>query len=625
MKHIILPLAAVIALLLLAGCAEEKKTELVPIEKETQCNKPYILHAGSCCLDLNANNVCDSLEATTTSTSTMPKNPETSTTTPEETCSDGIMNNDEEGVDCGGPCRPCMTECDLYIKNSSAVKPATRTEKLCLSSKAPTTFGRFNLTARESGGTSWIIATDPDLGTMSKYITPSEDIYIENVALRLIGAAQAGGVHYMEVYAWEIDNTVTCTLNSDCGEEKLVGYGCIDGKTIISQHVYYRCLQPGTIFSECRMVQKQEIEEVCSENKRCVQGEDRCFPKECFDGIQNKDEDGTDCGGACRPCHCFNAEKDAGEKGVDCDGGCRPCINVKNDDTKPPAIMLESPAKTTYTKQIIDLGYRVNEEVDWCGYSINGRANVTVEGNRSIYARKGLNELVLYCNDTAGNMNRTTQEFTVYLIEDRTCPEDGVKEAYSEYFDEAWAYLASEKQLGVPEKCSMKVYGYALTYLNDSETHASSTDATEYLKDGSLENRGLTLAYDCTSSGKLKAGYLKLVKNIDVKKLSRLKTIVYFRANEPFGDSGPFWRIYGYTPEGNAADPDSYVDIPYIPLGSNCGNNEVLYQELDLTPLLVKLASGNLNLRLGFYTSRINAEITVTEAELYMEEEQRGR
>lgn len=54
-------------------------------------------------------------------------------------------------------------------------------------------------------------------------------------------------------------------------------------------------------------------------------GTDQCV-ETCFDGIQNQDETGVDCGGTfCIPCSCTNGIQDAGETGVDCGGPCGPC------------------------------------------------------------------------------------------------------------------------------------------------------------------------------------------------------------------------------------------------------------------------------------------------------------
>ena len=66
----------------------------------------------------------------------------------------------------------------------------------------------------------------------------------------------------------------------------------------------------------------------------------------CYDGEQNQDEEGKDCGGSCIPCDtttndttaletCFDGIMNQDETGVDCGGICLPCPN----DTIPPDSM----------------------------------------------------------------------------------------------------------------------------------------------------------------------------------------------------------------------------------------------------------------------------------------------
>ncbi|MEN8185967.1 MAG: hypothetical protein ABFR05_02425 [Bacteroidota bacterium] len=46
----------------------------------------------------------------------------------------------------------------------------------------------------------------------------------------------------------------------------------------------------------------------------------------CFDGIQNGDETGVDCGGSCTPCPtCDDGIQNGDETSVDCGGSCNPC------------------------------------------------------------------------------------------------------------------------------------------------------------------------------------------------------------------------------------------------------------------------------------------------------------
>ncbi len=62
---------------------------------------------------------------------------------------------------------------------------------------------------------------------------------------------------------------------------------------------------------------------------------------ECYDGLQNQNEDGIDCGGPCPPCGtCYDKIKNQGEYGIDCGGPCDPCpscydgiLNNDEEDT----------------------------------------------------------------------------------------------------------------------------------------------------------------------------------------------------------------------------------------------------------------------------------------------------
>ncbi|NOQ92064.1 MAG: hypothetical protein GQ552_05020 [Flavobacteriaceae bacterium] len=51
----------------------------------------------------------------------------------------------------------------------------------------------------------------------------------------------------------------------------------------------------------------------------------------CFDGIQNGNETGVDCGGDCTPCAtCDDGIQNGDETGIDCGGSCAPCTGSIN-------------------------------------------------------------------------------------------------------------------------------------------------------------------------------------------------------------------------------------------------------------------------------------------------------
>ncbi|MFH1125511.1 MAG: hypothetical protein V1703_00150 [Candidatus Altiarchaeota archaeon] len=155
----------VVLVLLAAGCiccstngskstTTVKKTTTIPMV----CNKPYLVKGSECCLDINDNKICDSEEtttvisttttaatsrteatslmattqATTTTQATMTTVATTTTvgvpqsgasygttTTAVESCSDGVKNQDESSVDCGGVCQSSCNIVNLTLSGGA--------------------------------------------------------------------------------------------------------------------------------------------------------------------------------------------------------------------------------------------------------------------------------------------------------------------------------------------------------------------------------------------------------------------------------------------------------------------------------------------------------------------------
>jgi hypothetical protein len=130
---------------LFSGCiCSEKLGSIMPsgLGDEIVCNPPYIRFGDGCCLDADGNGLCDTDETLTQSTTnparttTLPtvtlrqttsttqahttttvSSPRT-TTTAAPTCFDGIQNQGEEYIDCGGPCEYCR----VYKLSSSYIE-----------------------------------------------------------------------------------------------------------------------------------------------------------------------------------------------------------------------------------------------------------------------------------------------------------------------------------------------------------------------------------------------------------------------------------------------------------------------------------------------------------------------
>jgi hypothetical protein len=84
-------------------------------------------------------------------------------------------------------------------------------------------------------------------------------------------------------------------------------------------------------------------------------------------------------------------------------------------ETTPPKVSLLSPLNQTYNETSIQLNYTVDKAVSWVGYSLDGKDNVTVNGNLTFAdLPNGVHNLILYAKDTFGNVGAAeTINFTI--------------------------------------------------------------------------------------------------------------------------------------------------------------------------------------------------------------------
>ncbi|WP_363322546.1 M43 family zinc metalloprotease [uncultured Tenacibaculum sp.] len=160
------------------------------------------------------------------------------------TCSDGIQNGDETGIDCGGSsCAPCQTSC---TDNEA-------TFSLTFDNYASET----SWTITNSSGTT--VASGSGYGSANNGTTITENLCLP-------------------------DGCYTFTINDSYGDGICCSYG--NGSYSITDSS--GSLASGGSFGS-------------SESKQfCVGGS---APPTCSDGIQNGDETGIDCGGSsCAPC-----------------------------------------------------------------------------------------------------------------------------------------------------------------------------------------------------------------------------------------------------------------------------------------------------------------------------------
>lgn len=71
----------------------------------------------------------------------------------------------------------------------------------------------------------------------------------------------------------------------------------------------------------------------------------------------------------------------------------------------PPKIYLQSPLNQSYGTGNVSLVFAADKTVNWTGYSLDGRRNITITGNTTLTElSSGLHNITVYSNDTFGNM-----------------------------------------------------------------------------------------------------------------------------------------------------------------------------------------------------------------------------
>jgi len=83
-----------------------------------------------------------------------------------------------------------------------------------------------------------------------------------------------------------------------------------------------------------------------------------------------------------------------------------------NVDTSSPAIRQLSVANKTYSNQNIALSFNLNENASWLAYNLDNQGNTTIQGNITLSGlSEGSHIIVVYANDTSGNMGKSDTIF----------------------------------------------------------------------------------------------------------------------------------------------------------------------------------------------------------------------
>ncbi|MCK5176382.1 MAG: DUF2341 domain-containing protein, partial [Candidatus Aenigmarchaeota archaeon] len=112
-------------------------------------------------------------------------------------------------------------------------------------------------------------------------------------------------------------------------------------------------------------------------------------------------------------------------------------LTTSAGDSTSPIITVQSPTNKSYNTTTVWFNTTLNEEGSWCGYSLDGAANVTMTNSSGNWnaqnnsMTEGQHEVTFSCNDTTGNMN--TSGATIVFTVDLTKPTYSLNSTNSTY------------------------------------------------------------------------------------------------------------------------------------------------------------------------------------------------
>ncbi|HLC73148.1 hypothetical protein J4416_01065 [Candidatus Pacearchaeota archaeon] len=231
---------------------------------------------------------------------------------------------------------------------------------------------------------------------------------------------------------------------------------------------------------------------------------------------------------------------------------------IVNVDTIFPTITILFPVNNSNFNNIsIDFSISANENLSWCGFSLNNFANITMNLNSSLtganYTNSSMNQgnhnFVISCNDSHGNIGTS---FTYFLYVDTITP-----------------FI----NLTYPTPDDENITGKNWVYLNTTISDVSNTSAffdwnaslISYLSfDSYLLNSSSGIIFDNSSHGN--NGTLELVENggAELGSLFNWNSITAVNSTDSHTGSSSFYRLGAATGTSAGLIPIDTGKIYYI-------------------------------------------------------------
>lgn len=140
-----------------------------------------------------------------------------------------------------------------------------------------------------------------------------------------------------------------------------------------------------------------------------------------------------------------------------------------------PIITIDSPESKTYGVSTVWFNVTINKNSDWCGFSLDSAANVTMsnDSHTHFYFKNTtmtdiLHSVVFSCNDSEGNMNETSSlSFTVDSVTPLVTVISPTNDSYT--IDDVWFNISLNKDV---DWCGYSLDSAAnVSMQNDTTTH----------------------------------------------------------------------------------------------------------------------------------------------------------
>ncbi|SER31446.1 cohesin domain-containing protein [Neolewinella agarilytica] len=244
------------------------------------------------------------------------------------TCNDGIQNGDETGVDCGGSCAPCgssggpNTDCgngtsDLTLCLGDACS-IPQNGQVCID----ITGGNF------TGVTAFSTDINFEAGHLFYQSVTTAPPLVDDIQVNIINASTIRLLYFQGS-----QNGVSV------GNGTILGTLCFTNQTANSTNLSFNNLQVNSLSGP--------VNNPVGNGGTINDSSCNSTMPTCTDGVQNGNETGVDCGGPdCAPCTamptCNDGIMNGDETGVDCGGSCAPCVTTCGEGTTDVQICVGS-------------------------------------------------------------------------------------------------------------------------------------------------------------------------------------------------------------------------------------------------------------------------------------------